>query len=223
MNTPNRPRGFEDRLLREFRKHFDERNQTMTDVDNAPQRTPWFSRRIKLSLAGAVGAVALGIGAVVALPALTAGPAYAVEQKDNGEVEVNVFSPQEAQELEQTLADYGVKAKVDFPPDGYRCNPDRYESTAFPPSDNGVALVFNRDTRAGARIGFTVDPDDFPMDGDVTLVVDISEKYFEPAEDLSRIWSTGLAAAKGEVGECDPIETDGSGQDKADSGSKNKD
>lgn len=225
MRTPDRPRGFEDRLLREFKKYFDERNQTMTDTEETKPKTPWFTRGRKFSLAGAGGAVALGIGAIVALPALTASTAYAVEVNDNGEVEVNVYSPEEARELEQTLADHGVKAKVDFPPDDTMCDPARYQSTEFPPSEHGLKLVSNSDTNAGVQIGFTVDPDDFPLDGDVTMVLEIAEKYFEPSEDMTRVLSTGLAAATGEVGPCDPIEAEHAPMDDAEpaDGSKGED
>ncbi|ADD44237.1 hypothetical protein Snas_4593 [Stackebrandtia nassauensis DSM 44728] len=207
MNQPNRPRGFEDRLLNEFRTYFDERNQTMTNTEETPAKTPRFGRATKFSFAGGIGAVALGIGAVVALPALTASPAYAVEEKDNGNIDIELYGPQDPEGLEEALAEYGIQSQVDFPPSGMGCAPDRFE-----PAESDNQLSESMTMRSGdedAYIAFNVNPDNYAIGGDTTLVIEISEDFFEhPVKpdngDLEVMVSSGLAAAKGEVGDCDP-------------------
>lgn len=199
---PNRPRGFEDRLLSELTTYVSERNQNMTDVEESPQKASRFSRGKKFSLAGAVGAAALGIGAIVALPALTASPAYAVERKDDGNVYIEVRNPEDAAGLEETLAEHGIKAHVDFPPKGMMCEPGRYT-----PDDD--AMLSGMEANAGSDedglvLGFDVNPDSYPLDGDRTLVIEVSKGFFAD-EETNFAALLGLGAAKGEIGQCNPV------------------
>lgn len=203
----------------------------MTNIEAAQEKTPRFSRGKKFSLAGAVGAAALGIGAIVALPALTASPAYAVETKDDGLVYIEVFGPQDPDGLEQTLAEHGVQAHVDFPPEGMMCDPERYESA----ESDGI-LEESMDWSSGGgetTLGFEVNPDNYKPGGDTTLVIEIPEDFFdgEPIEGtdyLVQMTGIGSAAAKGEIGECDPRPIDDEDievvdAEKNDDGSKDKD
>lgn len=224
---PDRPRGFEDRLLSELKTHVSERTQTMSTEEITP--APRFSRGKKVSLAGAVGAVALGIGAIVALPALTASPAYAVEKKDDGNVHIEVYGPVEPEELEAALAEYGVQSHVDFPPKGMGCDPDRYESA----EDDGILSEMMSASSHDGEPAFTFDvnPDNYEIGGDTTLVVEIGEDFFEgigeDGEYEVTLAAIGIGAAKGEIGDCDPRLVDEDVEivdaEKDDDGSKSKD
>ncbi|ADD44239.1 hypothetical protein Snas_4595 [Stackebrandtia nassauensis DSM 44728] len=206
MQNPKRPRGYEDRLLSELKTYVSERNQTMTTIEETPAKTPRFGRAAKFSFAGAVGAVALGVGAVVALPALTASPAYAVEDTKGGNVRVQVNSPDDAAGLEEALAEHGIKAKVDFPPIGYVCDWERYEPAVVDDNGEGEAIELGETDEGEPFAAFEVNPDNYSLDGDITLVVEISEGAFD--KDAENVMVTGLEAAKGEVGECDPVKDD---------------
>lgn len=205
MNKPNRPRGFEDRLLSELKTYVSERTNMNTTEESA-EKTPRFRRVHKFSLAGAVGAIALGIGAVVALPALTASTAYAVEPKDDGKVHVEVRNPEDAAGLEDALADYDIKSKVDFPPKGKMCNPDRFTPVDPKPDENGEieSMSIESDDSGNDLVGFDVDPDDYKQGGDLTLVIEISESVFSKKEAALSV-GAGLTGGKGKIGECDPI------------------
>jgi hypothetical protein len=165
-------------------------------ADAVDTRTPWFSRAKKFTLAGTLGAAALGVGAAVTL---TGSAAYAVDLNDDGTVRVEVNDTKDAEGLEQALADHGIKAKVDFPPDGYKCNPDRFTSVG-----DGDAGVTSTGYADGSFV-WQVDPTNYSLDGDVTLVIEISQGWFDEGVQTR---SGAKHVAKGSVGECDPVENE---------------
>lgn len=235
MQRENRPRGFEDRLLSELRTYVSERNQNMNTTEETPAKTSRFGRTTKFSLAGAVGAVALGIGAIVALPALTASPAYAVEQTGDGLIKVTIHEPREAKGLEAELAEHGVQSQVDYLPNGKMCNPDRYTHVQREDKDFET-ITHIEDEDGGSTLVIEVNPDNYRLGGDITLLVELTDAYFtgETPDELTGF----IDDAKGEIGDCDPIDapevdlepedgTDGqkgtNEEKKDDDGSKDKD
>ncbi|HZE40278.1 MAG TPA: hypothetical protein VE172_15850 [Stackebrandtia sp.] len=178
----------------------------MTTTEETPVKTPRLSRAKKFTLAGIAGGVMLGVGALTALPA-TADPAFTVDKTHDGSLHVEIHSTDEANGLEKTLTDNGVQAKVDFPPDHMKCDPDR-----LTPIDVGYPVIDDHPT----TIGFTIDPDKYTIGGDTTLVIEISQGYFAP-DALTGSFSIG--SAKGHVGACDPVPMN---KHQNDDGSKGK-
>jgi hypothetical protein len=208
MNKPNRPRGFEDRLLHELKNVVHERSQEMNST--AEIKVSRFSRGRKLSMAGAaLGVAAAGIAAVV-LPSLTTTPAFAVEPTDDGKVRVEISEPQDAADMEATFAEHGIQAKAAFPPANTYCAPGWYTP------DSGAPLEMHGPT-TGESLTFVLDPDDFAIGGDRTLIVKIPEGDLanQPTEAVTEAASQhltslfGIDEATGEVGECEPVDGDG--------------
>ena len=61
---------------------------------------------------GATVAAAAGVGA--AFLAAQPGPAYAIAEQDDGDIVVTIHRLEDPQDLEQSLAEHGVRAKVDY-------------------------------------------------------------------------------------------------------------
>lgn len=101
---------FERDLLTELRSVVTERAAAA-----APRTAPPSRRRRPLQAASAVGALVAAAGAAV----LAGGsPAFAVDTTDDGSVVVTINELDDADGLEEALADHGVRAEVDYAGDG---------------------------------------------------------------------------------------------------------
>lgn len=182
----------------------------MNAIEETPAKTSRFGRAGKFSLAGAVAAAALGIGAVVALPALTASPAYAVENGDGGKVNIRINDIEDADGLQETLTEHGIKSAVDFTPEGKVCDPDRIKET----DEGGPDEVELGNDDDGEYLSIVVDADAFPLDGDQTLVIELSKSALSVNLDEDKgdyefqALSFSVVSAVGEVGECELIDAE---------------
>lgn len=182
---------FETSLLRRLR-----------DEVEAPDRRP--QRRWGLIGSGA-GVAALAGGLV--LPGLVTSPAYSVTEGNAGEVTVGVERLEDAEGLEQALAEKGIQTDITYLPHGQQCEPGRYRRS--PGQPRGLSLS------VGART-FEVTLAPGVVGEGETLVVAASMRPIPPSPDTdgdgvrdaggAEIWVDAEVAA-GPVGPCVP--TDG--------------
>lgn len=83
------------------------------------------SRRRFAGLSAAVAGVAAAATAVVVLTGVAGSPAYAVTKGADGTVSVQINAFSDPEGLEAALADTGVKAVVDYLPEGQTCKGPR--------------------------------------------------------------------------------------------------
>ena len=133
---------FETALLGELREHVAARSTTST----AP--TPW---RRRLAVAVAVAATAVG-GL-----ALRPDPAFAVDAKD-GDIVVTISSLEDADGLEEALANKGVTADVD------------YEAEVQPPPEDRTDREEHATKSGEAEKGLSPKPEEQHTDGCMTSI-----------------------------------------------------
>ena len=80
-------------------------------------------------------------------------PAYAVTERNNGEINVRVNRLEGAEALERELADYGVGADITYLPDGKECADDRYAAVRTPGLMLGVGSDFFEVTIPPGTVG----------------------------------------------------------------------
>lgn len=198
MNTKNRPLdGFEERLLGELKLAVAEHAQAAESAPVAQAsavRPFWRPRTIGIGVAAVAGA-----GAAVAAPVFLTGPggaspAFAVEEQEDGTVEVEIMDLRDSGELEEALAEHGIPAVVDYLSDGMACAEPRFE---YSPNGN-VFISSERDEESREETHrFSVHPEELGPDD--TLVLEIRE-FGEGG------WGMGAAVAQGEVADCEPVE-----------------
>jgi hypothetical protein len=111
---------FETELLAELRSIVIER-QPVARGSVSAQRTPRKSRRRFTLVAAAAAAFALTVGPSLNLGQTTVGgtsPAYAIDQQADGDIVIVIHRLDDADGLEQALADYGIPAEVTYSDNG---------------------------------------------------------------------------------------------------------
>lgn len=111
MNAPLD--SFETALLDRLRDHV---------ASPAPRATPRTSTRWPLGIA----TVAASAAAVTAVAGLGGTPAYSVQEGNAGEIVVRVNAPEDAEGLEDELAEHGIRADVTYLEDREQCAAGRY-------------------------------------------------------------------------------------------------
>jgi hypothetical protein len=129
------PTTFEDRLLTELRAVVAAR-PTPEAVTFPPARR---ARRTRLALAaGAVAATVAGV--FVATGGDSAAPAYAVERQSDGSVTVEINSLRDAAGLQEKLRAAGIRAVVDYTPEGKACREPRGRRGSGGPHTMGMGV-----------------------------------------------------------------------------------
>lgn len=131
--------GFESRLLDELQQELAARQARggATIASGSGPRRP--VRRVRVALAAAAClAVAGGVGLVH----LQAQPAWAVDPHPDGTVTITVNRPEGAAQLQQRLAQVGIRADITFPADGTRCADGRITpAIETSGSDDSIQMV----------------------------------------------------------------------------------
>jgi hypothetical protein len=124
---------FEDRLLGEL--------QAMI-ATGATDARPRLRRRTRISLAGSLAVAATF--AYFLFGSVGTAPAYAVASNGDGSVTVTINRFSDANGLEKALADAGVRAVVDYTPEGKMCRQPRGESAPENgPSTSSIQVAAN--------------------------------------------------------------------------------
>ncbi|MBB6546044.1 hypothetical protein [Nonomuraea rubra] len=161
-------------------------------------------RRRWVGAAAAVAGVAAAATAVVVATGLIGGPAYAVSKGADGGVGVEIHTFTDPDGLEAELARAGVKAVVDYLPQGQTCKQPR--GTHGGRSGEFAASI----GRKGDGIAFKIEKGQVPAGS--TLVLTVSKS--KDGDDRPP-FATSLEIVQGAVSECEPTSTplpgDGSG------------
>ena len=127
--TSNRERlgGFEEKLLGELKTLVAQRGTEQSGPARA--RIPLW-RRPRVVSALFASALAIGVIGIALLGDVSTAPpamaAFDVRANDDGTVTVTIYRFDDADGLEEQLAEYGVPANVAYAPIGERCQVDRY-------------------------------------------------------------------------------------------------
>ncbi|MEV4171708.1 hypothetical protein [Nonomuraea sp. NPDC049709] len=162
------------------------------------------SRRRLVGLSAAVAGVAAAATAVAVLTGLTSSPAYAVTTGSDGGVSVRIHSFSDPDGLEAELADAGVRAVVDYLPEGQTCKQPRGERGG---GQGQFATSIGKD---GDGIAFTIEKGQVPAGSTLVLAVSKSKEG-----DDQPPFATALEVVKGTVAPCEattlPVPPPGSG------------
>ncbi|MGP3913970.1 hypothetical protein [Nonomuraea sp. 10N515B] len=183
---------FEERLLSALKEEITTRTaeDRMTTTVTPVQRG---SRRRFAGLSAAVAGLAAATTAVVLLTGIAGSPAYAVTKATDGSVDVHISAFTDPEGLEAELADAGVKAVVDYLPEGQTCKEPRGEQGSV--SGPFAASVGSE----GAGISFKIEKGKVPA-GE-TLVLAVSKSR---AGDDKPPFGMSVTVAKGAVADCEP-------------------
>ncbi|MGW5156432.1 hypothetical protein ACWEPN_13215 [Nonomuraea wenchangensis] len=180
---------FEERLLSALKTEITTRTADDMMTSTPPARS---ERRRGRRLAVAVAGVAAAAAAVVTLNAtVLQGPAYAVTEAPDGTVSVRISAFTDPGGLEAELGRHGVKAVVDYLPEGQTCRPER----GRPGGPHGR---FGSDIRRdGDAISFSITEGQVPAGS--TLVLAVTKG---PDGDRGMPSATSLQVVEGEVAPC---------------------
>ena len=147
MNRQSEPHldSFEAALLTELRSVVAETAVGEPALTPPVRRIP--RRRALAAAAAAVLVASLGVHA------LWPTPAYAVTERNNGEVTVRVNRLEGAEALERELADHGIAADVTYLPEGKACAAGRYAAIRTPGLMLGVGSDFSKVTIPPGAVG----------------------------------------------------------------------
>lgn len=175
---------FEDRLLAELK--------TIVDANPEPARRGAAERKLRRPVAVGGVLAGLGVGVTTAAVLLTGGTgaAYAVESSPNGNVTVTIKSVKDAPGLQQKLNAAGIKAVVDYLPQGKTCDPSRVRPGGGP----GTKVLSSIKTLPSGSATFTISKS--ALSGDQTLVV---------ASSGDKPSMVAIQIASGPVGACHAI------------------
>ncbi|WP_433434591.1 hypothetical protein [Nonomuraea sp. CA-141351] len=199
---------FEERLLSALkeeittRKAEDGMTTTVTPVERG-------SRRRFVGLSAAVAGVAAAGTAVLLLTGLTSSPAYAVTKGADGAVSVQINEFSDPDGLAAELAKAGVKAVVDYLPEGQTCKEPRGER------GTGTGKFSASVGKSTNGITFKIEEGQVPADETLVLAVSKSKDG-----DDKPPFATSLQIVKGAVAPCEAtsMPAPGSGDGKAGSG-----
>lgn len=184
---------FEDRLLGALKEEI----TTRTAEDRTTTVTPVRRSRGRLvGLSAAVAGVAAAIAAVVAATGLIGSPAYAVTKDADGGVSVRINAFTDPEGLESELAGAGIKAVVDYLPEGRICKQPRGRNGAASGRfTTGVGVG-----EGGSGITFTIEQGQVPEGA--TLVLAVSKSG--AGDDLPP-FATALEVVDGAVAPCEAV------------------
>lgn len=208
--TSDKTERFEDRLLSTLKE---EVVRNASRLNAAGERAPGRRRLVTLPRAGMAlaGSAAVAAGFVM-VPGMTATPAYAVEEKPNGSVEVKIsdlpFDKEQQQALASELEDAGVNVEIRNPEVGMTCT----YGEAF---QGRVGMVRASDTPSESG-GDSVEPPPAPkpsgdsskrerplVDLEMTRDDSFVIENFVPREGAPHMSAFG--SVKGDPPPCDPI------------------
>ncbi len=207
--TSNRERlgGFEEKLLGELKTVVAQRSAE--EPGPARALTPlWLRPRVVAAVSA--GALAIGAVGVALLSGVSTAPpamaAFDVRANDDGTATVTIYRFDDADGLEEQLAEYGVQADVVYTPIGERCQPDRYELS---PTQHQVDV--DHGTQAGVPLNvndvefwFTLRPDDFQPDETLVIENHLSADDIDSKPDAAPLsHEANVATAIGPVEPCD--------------------
>jgi hypothetical protein len=202
MNTKQRRRSFEDRLLDELR------SLVVAQPSSGPERPPrrpraWMASwpRRRLALVGSLAAV-LAVAAGAGVPFLVSGPspAYAVSANDDGTVTVEINSLSDAAGLEAKLREAGIRAVVQYLPAGKACKQPWFTpaSRDHGPGHDGIRGGVEHTMDGHTR--FTISKH-HPTDATLVIMTQTAAGASEAGPE-----SIGVGFAKGEVNECEIVD-----------------
>ncbi len=200
---------FEDRLLGALKEEITTRKAEDKMTTVTPARDG--SRRRSVRLSAAVAGVAAATTAVVVATGIVGGPAYAVTRGADGGVSVEIHAFTDPDGLEAELAGAGVKAVVDYLPQGQTCKQPR--GTHGGGSGRFAASI----GRQGDGISFKIEKGQVPTGSTLVLTVSKSKDG-----DDKPPFATTLQIVQGAVSECEPtsmpVPGDGGTTEKQDQG-----
>ncbi|GAA1737022.1 hypothetical protein [Nonomuraea bangladeshensis] len=191
---------FEERLLSALKSEITMRtaDDMMTTTSTPPALGGRRGRRLAVAVAG------VGAAAAAAAALMVQAPAYAVTEAPDGTVSVRISAFTDPGGLEAELARHGVKAVVDYLPEGRTCRPGRGRPGG-PHGRFGSAI-----RRDGDGISFSITEGQVPAGS--TLVLAVTKG---PDGDRDLPSATSLQVVEGEVAPCAatslPLPSSGSG------------
>jgi hypothetical protein len=201
MNTEQRRRGFEERLLDELRSLVVARPTPGPEGRPRAWVTSWPRRR--LVLIGGVAAV-LAVVAAAGVPFLSGGaePAYAVTSNGDGTVTVEINSLSDAAGLQAKLREAGIRAVVQYLPAGKTCKQPWFTpaSPDHGPGHDGIRGGVEH--TLDGHTSFTISKH-HPTDA--TLVIMTQTGPSGPTE-APGAESVGVAFAQGDVPACEIVD-----------------
>ncbi|MEV4379308.1 hypothetical protein [Streptosporangium sp. NPDC049644] len=181
---------FEERLLSALKEEI----TTRRAEENMTVRTPvrHVPNRRFLGLSAAVAGVAAATTGTLILFGGAGTPAYAVDRGADGSVEVRINEFRDPGELQAELADAGVRAVVDYLPDGQTCRPSRGE----PAGAGGQMRVGVGED--GKGIAFKIEKEQIGADRTLVLAITVDRA----GADRPPV-ATSLQVVKGTVAPCE--------------------
>ncbi|MFC4122240.1 hypothetical protein [Nonomuraea zeae] len=152
------------------------------------------SRRRVAGLSAAVAGVAAAAVATVLLTGVTGSPAFAVTKGSDGAVSVRINEFSDPDGLAAELADAGVKAVVDYLPEGQTCKEPRGERGSL---GGRFAVSVGK---AGDGISFTIEKGQVPAGETLVLAVSLSRDGADRPP-----FATALHVVRGAVADCEPV------------------
>ncbi|MFF4619487.1 hypothetical protein [Nonomuraea jabiensis] len=152
------------------------------------------SRRRYVGLSAAVaGAAAAATAAVVVLTGLTGSPAYAVTKGADGAVDVQINAFTDPDGLEAELAKAGVRAVVDYLPEGQTCKEPRGAQ------GGGTGRFSASVGQSGGVLSFKIEEGQVPADATLAIAVSKSKAGADRPP-----FGMSLTVVKGPVAPCEP-------------------
>ncbi|MEV0230020.1 hypothetical protein [Nonomuraea sp. NPDC050786] len=185
---------FEERLLSALKEEITTRkseNATATTTVTPVERP---SRRRLVGLSTAAAGVAVATTAMVVLTGLDSTPAYAVTKGADGAVDVRINEFSDPEGLAGELATAGVKAVVDYLPEGRTCKEPRGER------GSGTGRFAASVGRSSGGISFKIEEGQVPAGETLVLAVSKSKDG-----DDRPPFAMSLTVVKGPVAPCEPI------------------
>jgi hypothetical protein len=206
MNTDQRSRGFEERLLDELRSLVVA--QPSSGPERPLRRREWIALRSRRRLALVAGMAALlAVGAAAGVPFLSGGasPAYAVSTNDDGTVTVEIGSLSDAAGLESKLRDAGIRAVVQYLPRGKACKQPWF-TLASPEHGPGheAAIKGGVEHTSDGHTRFTIG-EHHPTDETLVIMTQVGTEA-SGTSGAGSPESIGVAFAKGEVKQCEIVD-----------------
>ncbi|MFG6194935.1 hypothetical protein [Nonomuraea sp. JJY05] len=185
---------FEERLLSALKEEIATRTAE-DDVTTTvtPARTGGSRRRYVGLAAALAGVAAAATAAAVVLTGLSGSPAYAVTTGADGVITVRINKFDEPEGLQADLAAAGIKAIVDYLPEGQTCKEPRGANASGP---REFAVNFGR---SSGVTSFMIEKGEMPADATLVLAVSKSK-----AGDDQPPFGMSLSVVKGPVAPCEP-------------------
>jgi hypothetical protein len=189
---------FEERLLSALKQELTMRTADDHMTISTTERRG--SRRRIAGLSAAVAGVAAATTAVVLMTGVTSGPAFAVTKGADGAVSVRISEFSDPDGLAAELAAAGVKAVVDYLPEGQTCKGPRGERGSQTGEFAGSI------GQSGDGIAFKIEKGQVPAGETLVLAVSLSKDGADKPP-----FGMALQVVKGAVADCEPVAMPGPG------------